>query len=75
MRLIPDAVPDAEVLRHQDLAAAPVLFTAASVYQSLAEVAADQLSPRQKEDLKAVADHFFEAAERSSSLPKRKLPD
>ena len=72
---LPDAVPDAEVFRHQDLATAPVLYTAASVYRSLQEVADGHITPLQQRYLASVADHFFEAAEKASGLPGRKLPD
>lgn len=71
----PEPVPDAEVFRHQDLVAAPVLYAASAIYQSYIELSGPMLSPEQREYMQGVVDHFFEAAERSTGLPKRKLPD
>lgn len=71
----PEAVADAEVFRHQDLVAAPIFYNASSIYQSYLELMKDHLTPAQVEYMKEVVDHFFEAAERSTGLPSRKLPD
>jgi hypothetical protein len=72
---LPDAVADAEVFRHQDLVAAPILYAASAIYQSYKELLGDSLPPERQEYLAEVVDHFFEAAERSKGLPTHKLPD
>jgi hypothetical protein len=72
---LPEAVADAEVFRHQDLVSAPIFYNASSIYQSYLELMGDNIPPHQREYMQGVVDHFFEAAERSVGLPKRKLPD
>jgi hypothetical protein len=73
--MLPDAVPDAEVFRHQDLVAAPIFYAASSIYQSYIELMGLTLSAEETEYLQGVVEHFFEAAERSKGLPTHKLPD
>jgi hypothetical protein len=72
---MPEPVPDAEVFRHQDLVAAPIFYNASSIYQSYLELVGHTMTGPEREYMKEVVDHFFEAAERSMGLPKRKLPD
>jgi hypothetical protein len=72
---MPEPVPDAEVFRHQDLVAAPIFYNASSIYQSYLELVGHTMTDSEREYMKEVVDHFFEAAERSMGLPKRKLPD
>jgi hypothetical protein len=72
---IPDPIPDAEVFRHQDLVAAPIFYNASSIYQSYLELARTTMTEAEKEYMREVIDHFFEAAEKATGLPNRKLPD
>lgn len=72
---IPEPVPDAEVFRHQDLVSATVFYSAASTYQSYIELVGHTMTDNEKDYLKEVVDHFFEAGEKSRGLPRRKLPD
>lgn len=72
---MPEAVADAEVFRYQDLVSASVFYNAASIYQSYLELVGHTMTDPEKEYMKEVVDHFFEAGEKSRGLPKRKLPD
>jgi hypothetical protein len=72
---LPESLADAEVFRHQDLVSAPIFYAASSIYQSYLELVEPNLSPERKEDMHVVVDHFFEAAEKATGLPNRKLPD
>jgi hypothetical protein len=72
---LPEPVPDAEVFRHQDLVSAPIFYNASSIYQSYLELARDRMTEAEKEYMREVIDHFFEAAEKATGLPNRKLPD
>jgi hypothetical protein len=72
---IPEALADAEVFRHQDLVAAPIFYAASAIYQSYLELAFEHLITEQRIYMQDVVDHFFEAAEKSTGLPSRKLPD
>jgi hypothetical protein len=72
---MPEPVPDAEVFRHQDLVAAPIFYNASSIYQSYLELARATMTDDEKEYMREVIDHFFEAAEKATGLPNRKLPD
>ena len=72
---LPDAVPDAEVFRHQDLVSPPILYAASSIYQSYIELLGPYMAPSEKEYMTEVVHHFFEAAEKAAGLPRRKLPD
>jgi hypothetical protein len=72
---LPEPVPDAEVFRHQDLVAAPIFYNASSIYQSYLELSRATMTSEQQEYMREVIDHFFEAAEKSTGLPNRKLPD
>jgi hypothetical protein len=72
---MPEPVPDAEVFRHQDLVAAPIFYNASSIYQSYLELARATMTDAEKEYMREVIDHFFEAAEKATGLPNRKLPD
>jgi hypothetical protein len=75
LNLLPEPVPDAEVFRHQDLVAAPIFYNASSIYQSYLELARTTMTDAEKEYMRVVIDHFFEAAEKATGLPNRKLPD
>jgi hypothetical protein len=75
LNLLPEPVPDAEVFRHQDLVAAPIFYNASSIYQSYLELARATMTDAEKEYMRVVIDHFFEAAEKATGLPNRKLPD
>jgi hypothetical protein len=75
LTFMPDPVPDAEVFRHQDLVAAPIFYNASSIYQSYLELSRATMTDAQQEYMREVIDHFFEAAEKSTGLPQRKLPD
>jgi hypothetical protein len=75
LTLLPEPVPDAEVFRHQDLVAAPIFYNASSIYQSYLELSRATMTDAQQEYMREVIDHFFEAAEKSTGLPQRKLPD
>jgi hypothetical protein len=75
LTLLPEPVPDAEVFRHQDLVAAPIFYNASSIYQSYLELARATMTDAEKEYMRVVIDHFFEAAEKATGLPNRKLPD
>jgi hypothetical protein len=72
---MPEPVADAEVFRHQDLVAAPIFYNASSIYQSYLELARATMTDDEKEYMREVIDHFFEAAEKATGLPSRKLPD
>jgi hypothetical protein len=75
LNLLPEPVPDAEVFRHQDFVASTVFYSAASTYQSFLELVGHTMTDSEKEYMKVVIDHFFEAGEKSMGLPQRKLPD
>jgi hypothetical protein len=75
LTLLPEPVPDAEVFRHQDLVAAPIFYNASSIYQSYLELVGSHLTDDQRAYMREVVDHFFEAAEKATGLPNRKLPD
>jgi hypothetical protein len=69
-------VQDAEVIRQQDLTAAPLFYAYASIIHSFADLASQTGTPTQYESLREVADHFMGAAETSEALGEhRKLPD
>ena len=72
---MPEPVADAEVFRHQDLVSAPIFYNASSIYQSYIELVGETLTEDQRAYLKEVADHFYEAGDRATGLPNRKLPD
>lgn len=72
---LPEAVPDAEVIRHQDYVASGVLYAASGIYRSALELVGDTLTKDQREYIEGVASHFYEAAEKAASLPGHKLPD
>lgn len=75
LTVLPEPVADAEVFRHQDLVSAPIFYNASSIYQSYLELVGHTMTDSEQEYMKEVVDHFFEAAEKSIGLPKRKLPD
>jgi hypothetical protein len=75
VNMLPDPVADAEVFRHQDLVAAPIFYAASAIYQSYYELMFDHLITERRIYMQEVIDHFFEAAEKSTGLPSRKLPD
>jgi hypothetical protein len=75
LTLLPEPVADAEVFRHQDLVAAPIFYNASSIYQSYLELVGNHLTDDQRSYMREVVDHFFEAAEKATGLPNRKLPD
>jgi hypothetical protein len=75
LTLLPEPVPDAEVFRHKDLVAAPIFYNASSIYQSYLELVGNHLTDDQRAYMREVVDHFFEAAEKATGLPGRKLPD
>lgn len=69
-------VKDAEVIRHQDLTAAPLFYAYASIIHSFADLASQSGTLTQYESLREIADHFMSAAEVSEALGEhRKLPD
>jgi hypothetical protein len=72
---MPEPVADAEVFRHKDLVAAPIFYNASSIYQSYLELVGSHLTDDQRSYMREVVDHFFEAAEKATGLPNRKLPD
>lgn len=66
-------IPDAEVIRHQDLTAAPCLYAYAAIIQSFAELRND---PEEKQRLLCISDWAHDAAYKSEKLGyRRKLPD
>jgi hypothetical protein len=72
---MPEPVPDAEVFRHQDLVSAAIFYSASSTYQSYLELVGHTMTDSEREYMREVVDHFFEAGEKSTGLPRRKLPD
>lgn len=68
---------DAEVIRGQDVTAAPVFHAYASIINSFSDLLASRgVQPvARHDDLLAIADHFHEAALRSEARADRKLPD
>lgn len=66
---------DAEVIRHQDITAAPIFHHYASSMETVIELAQHFGAEVDVEQLRAVAEHFMEAAITSERHPNRKLPD
>ena len=71
----PEPVPDAEVFRYQDYVSASIFYSASSTYQTYLELVGHTMTEAQREYMKEVVDHFFEAGEKATGLPQRKLPD
>lgn len=71
----PEPVPDAEVFRYQDYVSASIFYSASSTYQTYLELMGPTMTDAQREYMKEVVDHFFEAGEKATGLPERKLPD
>lgn len=70
----PTIVTDAEVIRHQDRLAAPVLYTYYSAIDNTVEIM-QELGVDVPKYLYEVRDHFFSAAENAHNYPVKKLPD
>jgi len=70
-------VPDAVVLRLQDLTVAPLLHSYASQILSFTELleAHGANDPGTLEALRSIADHMHTKALQAEALPYRKLPD
>lgn len=64
----------AEVIRHQDITAAPIFHHYASSIMTIVELADKFNTPIDKRGLTAIADHFHEAAEAAERV-EHKLPD
>lgn len=75
MRVKEEAVPDAVVIRRQDIFAAPALEAYANAITCVIDVLSNQSDPSGKtKDLRDIADYFHEQAEKSYD-GTRKLPD
>lgn len=66
---------DAEVIRHQDITAAPIFHHYASAIETILELAQQVGLNVNEADLRQVADHFHQAAVAAENHPHRKLPD
>ena len=67
-------ISDAEVIRHQDIAAAPIYSAYAHMIISFADLLHLDSSTRSAE-LTAIADHFHHAALLAEEHPFKRLPD
>lgn len=65
---------DAEVIRHQDIFAAPALFEYAQSIRTAIEIM-EKCGVKPPEHLQSVADYFMSAGERASKCRTTKLPD
>jgi len=65
---------DAEVIRHQDIFAAPALFEYAQSIRTAIEIM-EKCGVTPPEHLQSVADYFMAAGERASKCRTTKLPD
>jgi hypothetical protein len=65
-------IKDAEVLRLKDITSGPAFYTYASVLLTYAEIF--EMLPESK-NLREIADHFFDAAQRADNYPGKRLPD
>lgn len=75
--ILPPEIEDAEVIRGQDIAAAPIFHTYASMILSYRQILASRVGIQQSEqqDLIRIADHFHLAAVKAEGNPNRRLPD
>lgn len=69
------AIPDAEVIRHQDITAEGVFLHYATQLQSLSAVLERVGIEGETRKLIGIADHFISAAEQARNHENRKLPD
>lgn len=67
-------LPDAEVIRHQDITSAPIFYHYASGIQSLIELGTTTGIELDYENLRAIADHFHKAAMEAENHPHKKIP-
>jgi hypothetical protein len=65
---------DAEVIRHQDIFAAPALYEYAQSIRTAIEIM-EKCGVTPPEHLQSVADYFMAAGERASKCRTTKLPD
>ena len=74
--LIASRIQDAEVIRHQDLTAAPLFHSYASSIHSFMDLLKSRgmLTPSMEAEMTGIADHFHDAANKSEALEHRKLP-
>jgi hypothetical protein len=66
---------DAEVIRHQDIIAAPIFHHYASSIETVIELAQHFGVEVDEDQLRSVAEHFMEAAMASERHQNHKLPD
>jgi len=72
-------LPDAEVIRHQDLFAAPGLFAYANVIQTGLDLMFPdgpvEATREVRSHLADIRDYFWQAAQESNDHPHKKIPD